>query len=360
MSDSVSVEGGKYIFEVPEGDYKVHIKRHGEPWLVLEVGSKAIFTMMCELTTARAELVDARRALDAAGASINAVDGLHVDAHKSLVSQLRELIAEVRTREEERGREMEKHRTEAENFATELGWEKGINRNLLSDLAKERERTDALRASILKETEARIGVYNRNCDDAERDRDAAIKERDRLQRTVDVFTEESARSSNVAVIVNAARYKEERDTAIAECETLTAERDEAINNRRLYYSQRQYLVGWEKLLPALKEWREVDLLLQKSGEDVLDMAYDVALDALRVAADEILVRAERTAVPPATRPSTAEAKLAVLLLVYEAAVAYERAFVDAGCRTDECSEFARNLVCAVRRTNPVSLDKEPA
>lgn len=41
-------------------------------------------------------------------------------------------------------------------------------------------------------------------------------------------------------------------------------------------------------------------------------------------------------------------ELRALRAVYRASCAYERAFVDEGCREDECSEFARNLVYAVR------------
>lgn len=59
MSTSkVAVDNGKYTFEVPDGDWRVHVKRHEEPWLVIEQGSKAIAAMASELADAK-ELIEA-------------------------------------------------------------------------------------------------------------------------------------------------------------------------------------------------------------------------------------------------------------------------------------------------------------
>lgn len=55
LSD-VTDSDGKYRFFVPVGDYKVHVYRHGEPWLVLEQGSKAILGLMMDLELAREKL----------------------------------------------------------------------------------------------------------------------------------------------------------------------------------------------------------------------------------------------------------------------------------------------------------------
>jgi len=49
----VAVDGNKYVFTVPEKDWRIHIKRYGLPWLVLEEGSNAIGCMMSELEEAR-------------------------------------------------------------------------------------------------------------------------------------------------------------------------------------------------------------------------------------------------------------------------------------------------------------------
>ena len=44
----VPVDDGKYIFQQPEGDYKIHVLRHGEPWLIIESGSNAIASLLEE------------------------------------------------------------------------------------------------------------------------------------------------------------------------------------------------------------------------------------------------------------------------------------------------------------------------
>jgi hypothetical protein len=54
----ITVDGGKYTFFVPEGDWKIHVLRHGEPWVILETASKAIWSLIAELCDAR-ELIAA-------------------------------------------------------------------------------------------------------------------------------------------------------------------------------------------------------------------------------------------------------------------------------------------------------------
>jgi len=56
MTGPVKIDNGKYTFLVPDGDYRVHVLRHGEPWLIIEQGCSAIQSLIQEverLTTAR-------------------------------------------------------------------------------------------------------------------------------------------------------------------------------------------------------------------------------------------------------------------------------------------------------------------
>ncbi len=48
MIAKLNVENGKYTFFQPEGDYRIHVLRHGEPWLVIEKGSNAIAALLHE------------------------------------------------------------------------------------------------------------------------------------------------------------------------------------------------------------------------------------------------------------------------------------------------------------------------
>ncbi len=52
---TVPVADGKYTFIVAEQDYRIHILRHGEPWLVLSAGSGAVLALMLELDQARSQ-----------------------------------------------------------------------------------------------------------------------------------------------------------------------------------------------------------------------------------------------------------------------------------------------------------------
>lgn len=58
VSDWLEIERGKYAFSVPEGDYRVHVRRYGDRWLIIEEGAKAVHSMMCEIRESRT-LIDA-------------------------------------------------------------------------------------------------------------------------------------------------------------------------------------------------------------------------------------------------------------------------------------------------------------
>lgn len=49
----ISIDYNKYTFFTPVGDYRIHIYRCDEPWLVLEQGSKAICALLCEVEELR-------------------------------------------------------------------------------------------------------------------------------------------------------------------------------------------------------------------------------------------------------------------------------------------------------------------
>lgn len=53
---SVTVDDGKYTFLLKEGDWRIHVLRYGEPWLVFDRGTNAIFSLMAELEEAREKL----------------------------------------------------------------------------------------------------------------------------------------------------------------------------------------------------------------------------------------------------------------------------------------------------------------
>lgn len=57
----LTIDHGKYTFILPEGDYRVHMLRHGEPWLVIEQGSKAIWSLVYDAIDAVALVAAVRR-----------------------------------------------------------------------------------------------------------------------------------------------------------------------------------------------------------------------------------------------------------------------------------------------------------
>lgn len=56
FSAKVEVNDKKYTFIVPEGDWRVHVLRYGEEWLVIEQGHNAVLALMMEVEELREEL----------------------------------------------------------------------------------------------------------------------------------------------------------------------------------------------------------------------------------------------------------------------------------------------------------------
>lgn len=80
-----SVEDGKYTFVKPANDYRVHVLRHGDPWIIIENGCKAVFSLLYDAISDRA-LVEAVRRWAAIGPS-----GFH---HGELAAAFRAYLAE--------------------------------------------------------------------------------------------------------------------------------------------------------------------------------------------------------------------------------------------------------------------------
>lgn len=54
----LSLDDGKYTFVKPVGDYRVYILRHGEPWVTIEAGCNAVFSLLYECLKLKGELKD--------------------------------------------------------------------------------------------------------------------------------------------------------------------------------------------------------------------------------------------------------------------------------------------------------------
>lgn len=52
----VDVENGKYSFVTMSDDWRIHVWRFGEPWVIIDLAPKAIIVMMGELERAREEI----------------------------------------------------------------------------------------------------------------------------------------------------------------------------------------------------------------------------------------------------------------------------------------------------------------
>lgn len=63
VTEDIQVSGGKYTFEKHEGDWRIHVLRHDEPWLIIEKGHNAISSLMSELGEARGALYEASAAI---------------------------------------------------------------------------------------------------------------------------------------------------------------------------------------------------------------------------------------------------------------------------------------------------------
>jgi hypothetical protein len=49
----LAIENGKYTFVKPANDYRVHVLRHGEPWVVIEQGCNAVFSLLYDAISDR-------------------------------------------------------------------------------------------------------------------------------------------------------------------------------------------------------------------------------------------------------------------------------------------------------------------
>lgn len=65
MAPKLTVDGTKYTFFVPEGGYRPHIHRHGEPWVVVDQGCNAVLALMYEADHAQTTLTKIEEHLDA-------------------------------------------------------------------------------------------------------------------------------------------------------------------------------------------------------------------------------------------------------------------------------------------------------
>lgn len=59
----VKVDDDKYRFYLRNGDYRIFVERHGQPWVVLEAGSKAVLSMLVELLELRERVEELERQL---------------------------------------------------------------------------------------------------------------------------------------------------------------------------------------------------------------------------------------------------------------------------------------------------------
>lgn len=50
------VDSGKYTFIMYEGDWRIHVLRYNAPWLIIEKGHNAIFSLLCEAIDTKEEL----------------------------------------------------------------------------------------------------------------------------------------------------------------------------------------------------------------------------------------------------------------------------------------------------------------
>ncbi len=56
ISYKLPVDSGKYTFIVYEGDWRIHVLRYSEPWMIIEKGHNAIFSLLYEAIEAKDEL----------------------------------------------------------------------------------------------------------------------------------------------------------------------------------------------------------------------------------------------------------------------------------------------------------------
>ena len=62
MIPKLSVADGKYIFFIPDGDWRVHIERFGQPLMVIESGHHAVAALVMELEELRGYVAEQQEA----------------------------------------------------------------------------------------------------------------------------------------------------------------------------------------------------------------------------------------------------------------------------------------------------------
>lgn len=55
MANRVDRTVDKYRYFIPDNDYRVHIERHGEPWVVIAVGANAVAALLYEMDEMEAQ-----------------------------------------------------------------------------------------------------------------------------------------------------------------------------------------------------------------------------------------------------------------------------------------------------------------
>lgn len=58
MTERVSIQNGKYTFYTPYKDFRMHIDRYGEPWVVIEAGANAVYWLVAEVEELREKVAD--------------------------------------------------------------------------------------------------------------------------------------------------------------------------------------------------------------------------------------------------------------------------------------------------------------
>lgn len=81
---TIRLDGGKYTFYMPDGEWRPHINRYGEPWVVIGDGCNAVTSLMYAVEAAQSivHAVDRAARADASDASRVAAILEIVDAYK--------------------------------------------------------------------------------------------------------------------------------------------------------------------------------------------------------------------------------------------------------------------------------------
>lgn len=57
------VDSGKYTFLMYEGDWRIHVLRYNAPWLIIDKGHNAIFSLLYEAIEVKEELEKLKKEL---------------------------------------------------------------------------------------------------------------------------------------------------------------------------------------------------------------------------------------------------------------------------------------------------------